>query len=130
MKIWILIFINISILSSCSNFETEKFNQEAYDEYIQKSSRSCSINEGDFLYVDMNKPNFEFYLYDKKLNFNGLEKLDSFIRVNPNGPENYRICLVGKENVRIERIDSVFSLFHKYNRFRFNLLYQKGFWEK
>ena len=130
MKIWIFIFINISILSSCNNFETEKFNQEAYDEYIQKSSRSCSMNEGDFLYVDMNKPNFEFYLVNKKLDFNVLEKLDSFLYANPNILQDYRICLVGKENVKIERIDSVFSLFHKYSRYRFNLLYQKGFWEK
>jgi hypothetical protein len=131
MKNNILYISILSIyLSSC--METEKFNQEAYDEYIQRRSMNCAIDGGDenAIYIEMNKPNFEFYLENKKLDFTGLHSLDTFIKDNKELTENCRFFLVGRENVKAERIDSVVSILHKYNRSRFHLVYQKGFWEK
>lgn len=132
MKKWILFISVIIICTSCDSFQIERFNQEAYDEYIQKgnSFRVCSIIEGNFLDIDMNKPEFEFYLDNKKLSFNKLENLDTFFRTNQLLLERHRISLVGRENVKVERIDSVTNLLNKYNRRRFVLSYQKGFWEK
>ena len=129
MKIWILIILILISCSSCDSLYTKKFNQEAYDEYMS-SFGTCKDLEMEILFIDMNKPNFEFYLDNKELGFNHLSNLDTFLTANINLLENHRIGLVGKEDVKTSRIDSVTSLFNKHGRFRFLMVYQKGFWEE
>ena len=129
MKKWILFILTAIIYTSCNFFQTERFNQEAYDEYMS-SFGTCKDLEMEILFIDMNKPNFEFYLDNKELGFNHLSNLDTFLIANINLLENHRIGLVGKEDVKTSRIDSVTSLFNKHGRFRFLMVYQKGFWGK
>jgi hypothetical protein len=128
----LFVFISILLLSSCYYLETGKFNQEAYDDYITKkygNNPGCMGNN-DFFSIDMNKPNFDFYLNSDTLNFNGLNNLDTFLTSNKDKIEDFRFNLVGRENVKQERIDSVISVLQKHNRNRFTFEYQKGFWEK
>ena len=93
MKNWLLFVSIVLCCSSCDTSFPEKFNEEAYDEYQRRNSSgiACSMGGFDILYVDMNKPNFEFYLEDKKLDFNGLQNLDTFLLANKTLLENYRI---------------------------------------
>jgi hypothetical protein len=129
----LLIFISLLLLSSCYYLETGKFNQEAYDDYITKrygNTHGCILGDYNFISIDMNKPNFDFYLNSDTLNFNGLNNLDTFLTSHKDKIEDFRFYLVGRENVKQERIDSVISVLQKHNRIRFNLVYQKGFWEK
>jgi biopolymer transport protein ExbD len=84
--------------------------------------------ENDNLTIDLCKPNFEFYIVNKRLNFNTLESLDTFLTNNKD--LNNRILLNGNEKVKTERVDSVIHILQKHNRFRYLFLYKKGFWEK
>ena len=90
----------------------------------------CILHEANCIDIDMNQPNFEFYQRGNKLDFIYLKNLDTFLQKNKNVVDNYMIRLVGRENVKIERIDSVISVLQKHDRFRYTLIYQKGFWEK
>jgi hypothetical protein len=128
----LLIFTSLVLLSSCYYLETGKFNQEAYDDYIAKKRGDMSgcMGGSDYFSIVMNKPNFDFYINSDKLNFYGLNNLDTFLTTNKDKIEDLRFSLVGREHVKQERIDSVISLLQKHNRNRFSLVYQKGFWEK
>jgi hypothetical protein len=128
----LLIFISLILLSSCYYLETGKFNQEAHDEYIAKNYggiRGC-MGGSDYFSIYMNKPNFEFYINSDTLNFKGLNNLDTFLTSNKAKIEDVKFFLVGGENVKQERVDSVISVLQKHNHYRFGLVYQKGFWEK
>lgn len=132
MRLLTLISIITLFFYSCQNMiSIEKFNQEAYDEYLLKSSSNsaCILSEGNQFHIDMNMPDFNFYQDTNKLNFNTLSDLDTFISNNKTLEEDYRFYLVGKSHVNIGRIDSVILVLQKHKRYRYKLIYQKGFWE-